>query len=115
MTLPVNVGDKIHNGHWYEPAEVIEVSYIGPATEEDRETAKWLGYMLRPESGHCYVKYRLPNGAEGTQRFRLELDNGMLLSTNRDPGDPEDHWYGSRCRIVERAKNRQLDLFEVAL
>jgi hypothetical protein len=115
MTLPVNVGDKIHNGQWYAPAEVIEARYVGPATDDDRDVANWLGYSLRPGPAHCYVKYRLPNKAEGATRFHIELDNGMLLPACMSPDDPGEYWFARRHQIVERAKHRQLDLFEAAL
>jgi len=112
MTLPVNVGDKIHDGHWYAPAEVIRSCYIGPATDEDHDTAMWLGYMMRPEPAHIYLKYRLPNGSEGSARVHPILHNGYLWPACLALDDDGEYWFARRFQIVERVKNRQLDLFE---
>jgi hypothetical protein len=110
MAFPVNVGDKIHDGHWYEPATVVSAMYIGPPTEDDYYQAEWMGYMLRPSAAHCCIKYQLPNGGYGWKRFHLELHDGMLLPADLTPSDPDD-WNNCRCRIVERAGNYQPDLF----
>lgn len=111
MTLPVNVGDKIHNGQWYTPAVVASVVYIGPVTEEDREQAQWLGYMLRPSVPYIQIKYLLPNGGYGWKSFHPKLHDGMLLPADMTPEDP-DTWNLQRCKIVERAMGGQLDLFD---
>jgi len=96
MKLPVKVGDTIADENTGLPRTVTRVHVIEPMTEEQRDTAKWLGYTLgRYEEPVIYIEYKI-FGHTGSIKVHAEPDKQGRLVTMTDP----DSWAGGRYFVT---------------
>ena len=110
MNLPVSVGDTITDEHACLPHIVTRVHVQEPMSDEQRETAKYLGYTLgRYEEPCIYIEYKV-FGHTGSTKVHMKPDEQGRLVTMLDP----DSWAGGRYS-VSKARSHvyvQQDLFQ---
>jgi len=112
MTLPVKAGDAIQQDDLPLLLTVTRVHVIDPMTDEQRETAKWLGYTLGHYDESClYVEYKIPGcTVRGSTKVHMEPDEQGRLVSMIDP----DSWAGGRYSVARRGarEHAQGQLFE---
>jgi len=110
VILPVEVGDTITDEDARLPHVVTRVSVQKPMTEEQRETAEWLGYTLGQYEEPCiYIEYKV-FGHTGSTRVHMKPDEQGRLVTMHDP----DSWAGGRYHVsrIKQPVYFQPDLFQ---
>jgi len=102
MTLPVSVCDTLFTENAQLPLTVTLVHVMEPMTDEQRETAQWLGYTLGHYEEPClYIEYNIHGRNKGSVKVHMEADEQGRLVTIIDPDD----WAGRRYAVARRTQH----------